>query len=102
MGCRGALKARKDVWVSYRASCDGVATASVCESTYDNRLAVYEAGDCAGALVACRDDACGEDGTRSEVSFPVRAGEQYLVRIGSARFERGEGSLVIGCTADSG
>ena len=91
------VRFRKDVWMRYIASCDGVATASVCDSDYDTRIAVYEDGDCPGPFRACNDDACGEDGTRSEVSFPVKSGGTYLIRIGSPRFERGEGTLVIDC-----
>ncbi len=88
---------RKDVWVTYIASCDGVAIASVCDSTFDTCIAVYEDGDCPGPFLACNNDACGEDGTRSEVSFPVQSGGTYLIRIGSPHSERGEGTLVIDC-----
>ncbi len=91
------LRFRKDIWFRYTASCDGTATASVCDSTFDTRLAVYLDGDCPGPFLACNDDACGENGSRSEVSFPVQAGARYLIRVG-ARFARGEGTLVIDCT----
>ncbi len=88
------------VWIRYAASCDGVATASVCDSTFDTRLVIYEtdAEACPGAFVACNDDACGEGGTRSEVSFPVSAGEIYLIRIGGPHFDGGgDGVLVVEC-----
>ena len=49
------------------------------------------------ALVACADDTCGRDTTRSEVTFPVRAGATYLIRIGGVGFERGIGFLEIDC-----
>ena len=90
------LRFGKDIWFRYTASCDGIATASVCDSDFDTRLAIYEDGDCPGPFLACNDDACGEGGTRSEVSFPVVAGAKYLIRIG-ARFARGEGTLVMDC-----
>ncbi len=91
------VRCRKDVWSRYVASCTGTATASVCDSDFDTRIVVYEDGDCPGPFLACNDDTCGADGTRSEVSFPVQSGETYLIRIGSPRFERGEGTLVIDC-----
>jgi hypothetical protein len=69
-----------------------------CDSTFDNRLAVYEGNDCVGPIVACSDDACGVDMTRAEVMFPVIAGEEYLVRIGSFRAGGGEGVLVLPCS----
>ena len=91
------VRCRKEVWIRYIASCTGTATASVCDSDFNTRIVVYEDGDCPGPFLACNDDACGVDGTRSEVSFPVQSGETYLIRIGSPRFERGEGTLVIDC-----
>ncbi len=91
------VRCRKDVWIRYVASCAGTATASVCDSDFDTRMVVYEDGDCPGPFLACNDDGCGEDGTRSEVSFPVQAGGTYLIRIGSPHFETGGGTLVIDC-----
>ena len=94
----GGTQFRRDLWYRYRASCDGVATVSVCDATFDTKLAIYEGGECLGPLLACSDDACGEGGTRSRTSVPGHAGATYLVRIG-ARFGFGEGTLVIDCAA---
>ncbi len=91
------VRCRKDVWIRYAADCTGTATASVCDSDFDTRIVVYEDGECPGPFLACNDDACGTDGTRSEVSFPVQSGRTYLIRIGSPRFETGEGTVVIDC-----
>ena len=88
---------RWDVWIRYRASCDGIALASICDSDFDNRMAVY-AGGCDGEVIACSDDACGENGTRAEAMFPVVAGEEYLIRIGCPPSHRGEGVLVLQCS----
>ena len=88
------------VWIRYAASCDGVATASVCDSTFDTRLVIYEEDEeaCPGAFVGCNDDACGEGGTRSEISFPVNAGEIYIIRIGGPNLDGGgDGVLVLEC-----
>ena len=91
------VRCRKDVWIRYTAACTGTTTAIVCDSDFDTRIVVYVGGDCTGAFLACNDDACGEGGTRSEVSFPVQSGETYMIRIGSPLFETGEGTLVIDC-----
>ena len=93
----GGTSFKKDVWFVYTATCDGIATAGVCNADYDTRLAVYDTSDCPGGIIACSDDACGTDGTRSERSFPVTAGTRYLVRIGG-RFVTGEGTLELSCT----
>ncbi len=90
---------RRDVWVRYIAPCTGTATASVCESDFSTRLAIYDDGDCPGPFVACNDNACGVGDTRSRVSFPVEAGGVYLIRIGARPFEgAGTGTLEIGCS----
>ncbi len=86
----------KDVWFHYTATCDGTATASVCDADFDTNLAIHDDTACPGVLFACSDDACGENGTRSSVSFPVTAGTSYRVRIGG-RSATGEGTLVIDC-----
>lgn len=90
---------RRDVWIRYLASCTGVATASVCDSDFNTKLAVYAVDpiECPGSIIACSDDACGENGTRSEAMFPVVEGEEYLVRIGG-RTSTGTGTMVLSCT----
>ena len=77
----------------YVASCDGTATASVCDSNFDTRIAIYPADCGSTTVIACNDDACGN---RSEVSFPVEAGGEYLIRIGAV-IGVGEGTLVVEC-----
>jgi hypothetical protein len=70
----------QDLWYLYGAGCTGQATVSLCGSTYDTRLAVYDgAGECPGALIACNDDSCG---LQSELVFPTTQGGLYLVRVG--------------------
>jgi hypothetical protein len=96
----GSRSFRRDVWMRYRAPCTGIATASVCDADYDTRLAIYDdssdGSSCPGAIVACNDDACGENGTRSEITFDVVAGQEYLVRIGG-RVSAGTGTLELSC-----
>ncbi len=91
---------RRDVWIRYAASCTGIATASVCDSDYNTKLAVYDVSACPGEIIACSDDACGEEGTRSEVTFDVVRGQEYLVRIGG-RTSTGTGTLVLSCEEGS-
>ena len=45
---------------------------------------------------ACSDNACGENGMQSTVSFPATAGAVYHVRIGG-RLQSGEGTVVLDC-----
>jgi subtilisin-like proprotein convertase family protein len=89
-----------DVWYRYWASCDGIATVSLCESDYDTRLAVYSNEGCPGQLIACNDDACGVGGLRSEVTFPVSQGGQYLIRVGGYSGS-GPGTMTITCAPSS-
>lgn len=88
-----------DVWFRYTASCTGAATASVCSSTYDTKLAVYVGNACptAASAIACNDDFCGNGGLRSQVTFAATAGQQYLIRIGGYTGETGSGTLQMAC-----
>ncbi|NNM26147.1 MAG: exo-alpha-sialidase [Phycisphaerales bacterium] len=92
----GGTVVSKDVWIRYAAACDGVVTASICEADFDTRLAAYDDADCPGGLLACSDDACGPDGTRSELTFEATAGRTYLIRVGG-NAASGQGVLVLTC-----
>lgn len=83
-----------DIWYEYRPPCNGVATASLCDSDFDTRIAVYEGDDCVGALLACNDDHCGE---QSEMSFDVRRTRLYRIRVGSRQLNGGVGTLILNC-----
>jgi hypothetical protein len=100
--CDGGLGTTmaRDVWFVYEASCTGEAVASTCGTTsIDSRLAVYDA-DCppVGAIIGCNNDStdCTDGGAR--VTFPVVAGESYLIRVGSSAAGGGIGSLSVTCT----
>ncbi|OPZ97489.1 MAG: hypothetical protein BWY71_01600 [Planctomycetes bacterium ADurb.Bin412] len=83
-----------DIWYRYYASCNGVATISLCGSEYDTKLAVY-GGSCpagSGMVLACNDDACG---VQSEVTVPVSQGAEYLIRIGGYHGVQGRGILTV-------
>ena len=96
----GDSQIQSDVWYRYPALCDGIATVSLCGSTYDTKLAVY-GPDCPagpGTVIACNNDFCGQ---QSEVSFPVTLGSQYRIRIGGHLGAQGTGTLTITCVPDA-
>lgn len=53
----------KDIWFDYVASCSGTLTAGICDSIYDNKIAVYSGLECPplDLAVACNDDSCTHD-----------------------------------------
>lgn len=90
-----------DIWYRYTATCTGQARVSMCDATYDSKVAIYGSSCPAGAsAIACNDDACGTNGTRSAVNFPTVAGNQYLIRIGGFQGQTGTGTMRITCPAN--
>jgi hypothetical protein len=89
-----------NIWYCYTATCSGTATASLCGSTFDTKLAVYYgcgSAPTSGDLIQCSDDFCGR---QSEVAFPVTAGNKYLIEVGGYNIlESGPGVLNISCDA---
>lgn len=98
-GCTyfGYSHIESDIWFLYTATCTGLATADVCGSGYDTKMAVYSAGACppVTAPLACNEDYCG---LQSQVSWSVVAGNQYLIRVGGYFGEQGAGDLTVSCT----
>jgi hypothetical protein len=87
-----------NIWYCYTASCTGDATVSLLGSGYDTMLAAYNGCGCdptSGDLIACNDDFGG--GFQSQITFPVTAGNQYLIEIGGYASETGSGVLSISC-----
>ncbi|MFO0857304.1 MAG: hypothetical protein U0640_08125 [Phycisphaerales bacterium] len=71
--CGGGL----DGFYAWTPSASGFGVVSTCGlSGSDTTLAAYDS--CGGILLACNDDFCG---LQSTVSFPVTAGNTYIVRI---------------------
>lgn len=91
----------QDVWFRYIATCDGDVTVATCNSTnYDSAINVYQGCFCdsnMGPLLACKDDGCGPDNDDATVTFAAVAGNCYLIRVGGAQTEEGEGLLIVGC-----
>jgi serine protease len=93
----GFTQIDRDVWFKYLANCTGTATVSVCNSTFDTKIAVYTSCPSdPGESIACNDDFCG---TRSQVTFPVQFNTIYRIRIGGKNNAIGSGTLVLSCTA---
>lgn len=100
----GATNTCPNVWYCYTASCDGNVTISLCNSEFDTRLTVYDGcGEpTSGNQIAYNDDACGDDGYKSEVEFAAVSGNTYMVEIGgypySSGCEVGCGQMTISCS----
>lgn len=85
-----------DVWFVYEALAPGLVEVSLCNSTYDTKLAVYSGESCPGpdTAIACDDDSCPMP-LRSVVTFPVVTGETYLLRVGGYQGEQGSGVITL-------
>lgn len=86
-----------DVWYSYTASCDGLATVSTLGGTnLDTRIAIY-LGNCPSDLsnlIDCNDDFQGFG--QSQVSWDVEENQEYIIRLGnSPSFGTGSGSFAL-------
>jgi hypothetical protein len=83
-----------DLWYRYTATCSGMVTASLCGSSFDTGLIVYNAicPTTGSPMLACNDDFCGQ---QSQVTFAVTAGAEYSIRIGAASGFGGTGTLTI-------
>jgi len=100
----GRTNVESDIWYCYTASCTGTASASLCGSDYDTKLAVYAGCDCpTAAPLDCSDDDCGTgvENVQSRVTFTATAGQKFLLRVGGYLGEHGDGRLTIGCNLDA-
>jgi hypothetical protein len=91
-----------NLWYCYTAMCNGCATASLVGSSFDTKIAVYDGCNCYPAeedLIKTNDDF---DGQQSQVTFPVKAGSQYLIEVGGFNATaKGQGVLNISCDDQS-
>ncbi|MFZ9691557.1 MAG: M12 family metallo-peptidase [Phycisphaerales bacterium] len=99
----GPWELLSDVWFSHQAPCSGLLEIETCGSLFDTYLAVYTGQTCPGDLDAPL--TCSQNfplcGTGSKVFLEVSAGEEFLIRIGSAIADTtGDGTLTITCTGD--
>jgi hypothetical protein len=97
----GYTHVESDVWYLYTATCTGNATVDLCNSDYDNKVAIY-AGGCPagpGEAIACDDSSCGDEG--AIVSFPVQQDESYWIRVGGYQGATGTALMMIECEPES-
>ena len=93
----GHCMASPNIWYSYTATCTGNITVSLCGSSYDTKLGVYNKTSCpprSSDLIKCNDDACG---WQSEVTFAGTIGSQYLIEVGGFGSSTGQGVISIRC-----
>jgi hypothetical protein len=98
----GLCMTSPNIWYCYTASCTGTVTVSLCGSSYDTKLAVYNGCQCnptIAKLLGCNDDYCG---TQSQLTFDAIAGSQYLIEIGGYGNATGQGVLSISCQGQPG
>ena len=95
-GPQGCLTS-PNIWYCYTATCDGFATVSLCGSSYDTKMAVYDGVDPYTATeLGCNDDFCG---LQSEIAFASVAGNTYLIEVGGYGSNTGDGIITIECVA---
>lgn len=101
IGATGALVSScadddvNDVWFFYVATCTGTANVNTCGSLFDTSLQAYSA--CGGAEIACNDDDCG---LQSAISFPVTAGNSYIIRVAGYDGATGTGVINVSCVEE--
>ncbi|MFC1793584.1 GEVED domain-containing protein [Planctomycetota bacterium] len=91
-----------NIWYCYTATCNGCATVSLQGSNFDTKIAAYDGCDCypiSDDLIKSNDDFYGQ---QSQITFPVRAGSQYLIEVGGFNpAAMGQGTISISCDAQS-
>ncbi len=90
----GGCQTAPNVWYVYTASCTGDATVSLCGSSYDTKMAVYDGAGCDSPVIGCNDDACS---VQSELTFPCVEGNSYLIEVGGYSTNTGAGVLTTSC-----
>lgn len=93
-----------DIWYSYMASCDGMATISTCnQANYNTVLAAYDpSSGCPpplSALLACNVNLCT---LTSSITIAVTSSDQYLIQVGGLDGAQGAGTLTISCVPAAG
>jgi hypothetical protein len=88
----------QDVWYTYVATRTGLTTINTCaNTTFDSKIGIY-LGGCPGGpntVITCNDDACGDTGRQSSVSFNATAGQAYTLRVGGYLANFGTGTITI-------
>jgi len=82
-----------DVWFKFVAPCGGEFTVMLCGSDFNTRVGAYV--NCPGGsleILACNDDACGE---QSIVSFTGFKDTEFHIRVGGHFGEQGDGTITV-------
>ncbi len=96
----GECMTSPNLWYCYTAPCTGTSTISLCESSYDTKLAVYDGVDPnVDPMMGCDDNSCGQ---QSELDVDVVAGNSYLIEVGGWSNYTGNGILNISCDGPPG
>ncbi len=93
-----------NIWYCYTATCTGDVTVSLCGSSYDTMLAVYNGCSChpTGAMIGCNDDFdCNGPTLQSQITFAAFAGQDYLIEVGGYSNYTGQGLLTILCDEEA-
>jgi len=96
----GTCMSSPNIWYCYTATCTGFVTVSLCGSSYDTMLAVYDGCTCdpLGTELGCNDNySCPTGGGQSEITFAATAGNEYLIEVGGDSTSTGQGLLSISC-----
>ena len=96
----GQADIKKDVWYDFTPNTDGTFQVSLCDSSFDTKLAVYDGCACPTPVnpIVCNDDFCI---AQSRVTFDGVAGQCYKIRAGSSPgFPGGPGQIEVIQTAD--
>jgi hypothetical protein len=83
-----------DVWYDWTCGASGITTFSLCGSTYDTSIAIYDTNACQGAVLSCNDDFCN---FQSQTTANVTAGNVYKIQIGG--FSGATGSYTLSISA---
>ncbi|MBN2020330.1 MAG: caspase family protein [Sedimentisphaerales bacterium] len=84
-----------DVWHSFTPATTGQYTVSLCGSSFDTTLAVFN--ECWVDELACNDNssACGAGSSQSEIEVALNAGHQYLIRVSGVNGATGNYQLTV-------
>jgi hypothetical protein len=96
----GSCQTSRNVWYLYEAPCTGNISVTLCGSSYDTKLAVYDGASCdltEDDMLACNDDGLCDDvfTLQSTVVVPMVEGQPYLIEVGGFFDNAGEGMLSI-------
>ncbi len=93
--CGNAQNAQADLWYSYTADVNCPVTVSVCGSSFNTMLGVYDGSNGCPfnqSAFVCNDDFCG---TQSQLTFTPVLGNTYLIRVAGKGGARGTGTLSV-------